>query len=239
MSINQLSAAIGSRVLTKLQNSVEPLAEPPIPKALLGVPGGLEVELHYRGVSDSYELSAHEAYLSPAAVLATAVVNWLQHLQYPAQADLGVLVCVGVPSSNFLFYYHLPATLLHLVSTVAVRLLTYSIDCPYRARNYGLTLAIAQPDLTRVGKTQASSLAIITFIVSYLDRILINWRSCTYLSCYVLRSAASPLGTAAGFLLLDEGHSQTLGQPKSTLYGSNLSFRLWPSNSDITSGYYL
>ncbi|GMN35552.1 hypothetical protein TIFTF001_042243 [Ficus carica] len=29
---------------------------------------------------------------------------------------------------------------------------------------------------------------------------------CTYLSCYVLRSAASPLGTAAGFLLLDEGH---------------------------------
>ncbi|GMN69781.1 hypothetical protein TIFTF001_038826 [Ficus carica] len=51
--------------------------------------------------------------------------------------------------------------------------------------------------------------------------------------------------TAAGSLLLVEGHSQTLGQPKSTfgqlrstLYGSNLSFRLWPSNSDITSGYY-
>ncbi|GMN63438.1 hypothetical protein TIFTF001_032516 [Ficus carica] len=30
-------------------------------------------------------------------------------------------------------------------------------------------------------------------------------RSCTYLSRYVLRSAASPLGTAAGFLLLVEG----------------------------------
>ncbi|GMN19827.1 hypothetical protein TIFTF001_045240 [Ficus carica] len=65
------------------------------------------------------------------------------------------------------------------------------------------------------------------------------------LLCPVLRSAASPQGTTAGFLLLDEGHSQTLGQPKSTLdqlrstlYGSNLSFKLWPSNSDITSGYY-
>ncbi|GMN47185.1 hypothetical protein TIFTF001_016364 [Ficus carica] len=32
-------------------------------------------------------------------------------------------------------------------------------------------------------------------------------RSCTYLSRYVLLSAASPLGTAAGFLLLVEGHS--------------------------------
>ncbi|GMN46916.1 hypothetical protein TIFTF001_016094 [Ficus carica] len=31
-------------------------------------------------------------------------------------------------------------------------------------------------------------------------------RSCTYLSRYVLLSAASPLGTAAGFLLLVEGH---------------------------------
>ncbi|GMN70326.1 hypothetical protein TIFTF001_039371 [Ficus carica] len=31
-------------------------------------------------------------------------------------------------------------------------------------------------------------------------------RSCTYLSRYVLRSAASPLVTAAGFLLLVEGH---------------------------------
>ncbi|GMN27475.1 hypothetical protein TIFTF001_001661 [Ficus carica] len=32
-------------------------------------------------------------------------------------------------------------------------------------------------------------------------------RSCTYLSRYVLLSAASPLGTAVGFLLLVEGHS--------------------------------
>ena len=46
-------------------------------KMLLGVPGGLEVELRYCGVSGSYELSAHEAYLLSAAVLATAIVNWL------------------------------------------------------------------------------------------------------------------------------------------------------------------
>ncbi|GMN64658.1 hypothetical protein TIFTF001_033756 [Ficus carica] len=48
------------------------------------------------------------------------------------------------------------------------------------------------------------------------------------LSCYVPRNAAPPPGTAAGFLLLDEGHR--LG------YLPNLG--LSHSISDVTSGYH-
>ena len=52
-------------------------------------------------------------------------------------------------------------------------------ECRYRARNYGVvgaakpfpTQTIVQPDLTRVGPTQASLLAII--LICHLDLVLI------------------------------------------------------------------
>ncbi|GMN25669.1 hypothetical protein TIFTF001_047741 [Ficus carica] len=56
------------------------------------------------------------------------------------------------------------------------------------------------------------------------NELIAQW-SCTYLSRYVLLSTASPLGTAAGFLLLVEGHRVNLG--------------LWakPRNSGTIPGY--
>ncbi|GMN27123.1 hypothetical protein TIFTF001_050453, partial [Ficus carica] len=69
-------------------------------------------------------------------------------------------------------------------------------------------------------------------------------RSCTYLSCYVPRNAAPPPGTAAGFLLLDEGHRLrwiTLSAKSSYIplrlgYLPNLG--LSHSISDVTTGYH-
>ncbi|GMN30057.1 hypothetical protein TIFTF001_002673 [Ficus carica] len=65
--------------------------------------------------------------------------------------------------------------------------------CPYRARNYGVvgaaslfpTQTIVQPDLTRVGTTQASSLAIIlAFHHLILDLVLII--RIAYIIAYIL-----------------------------------------------------
>ncbi|GMN59737.1 hypothetical protein TIFTF001_028824 [Ficus carica] len=77
---------------------------------------------------------------------------------------------------------------------------------------------------------------ILTYSIDVRRELSLSKRSCTYLSRYVLRSAASPLGTAAGFLLLVEGHSQ----PKSTMVNHcwvNLALWAKPSNSGTIPGY--
>ena len=67
------------------------------------------------------------------------------------------------------------------------------LECTYRARDHGLTLAIVQPDLARVGTTQATLLAILLsfhLVMSYL--ILLSYKiswTCfvmTYIHTYVL-----------------------------------------------------
>ncbi|GMN22774.1 hypothetical protein TIFTF001_040336 [Ficus carica] len=65
-----------------------------------------------------------------------------------------------------------------------------------------LTFRGMEEKLRIFNKTQA-------VVARYGDppQIMSYRRSCTYLSRYVLRSAASSLGTAAGFLLLVERHS--------------------------------
>ena len=67
-------------------------------------------------------------------------------------------------------------------------------ECTYRARDHRLTLAIVQPDLVRVGTTQATLLAILFsfhLVMSYL--ILLSYKiswTCfvmTYIHTYVLK----------------------------------------------------
>ncbi|GMN37677.1 hypothetical protein TIFTF001_042671 [Ficus carica] len=62
----------------------------------------------------------------------------------------------------------------------------------------------AEPVLHSIASEIAGRL--LTYSIDVRRELSLSKRSCTYLSRYVLRSAASPLGTAAGFLLLVEGH---------------------------------
>ncbi|GMN30024.1 hypothetical protein TIFTF001_044403 [Ficus carica] len=80
----------------------------------------------------------------------------------------------------------------------------------------------AAPTLHSIASNTAVRL--LTYSMNVSNELIAKW-SCTYLSRYVLLSAASPLGTAAGFLLLVEGHRVNLG--------------LWakPSNSGTIPGY--
>ncbi|GMN60075.1 hypothetical protein TIFTF001_029158 [Ficus carica] len=84
-----------------------------------------------------------------------------------------------------------------IASEIAGRILTYSIDCPSHISQS------AAPAFHSIASEIAGR--ILTYSIDATKGLCCR-RSRTYLSRYVLRSAASPLVTAAGFLLLVEGH---------------------------------